>query len=179
MDLFFTSPVKESKTFIVRCRVYSPNPTNKHWDKIDKGYFNFLIDTGASISGLSRVYLQKLGYTKFKTGNPPKQTAMGLKSFDSCVMSRIAVGREYPFNTREIDVFDDIGKRYDGVLGVDILSKLHFHSDKEVFTLQDKPIEFTKIKELEEKIQKLEEKIRKLEMEDVLKPSSVFDQTQK
>ena len=142
LDLFLSLPVKFNKTLKVNCKIFSK-------DKLTYQEGRVIIDTGASTTSLYRMLLEKLlGYGNIVKGTTEKYTATGLTCLDTVVLSRIEIGGELAFNNVGIDVLEWTETAILGVIGMDILSRLHFHSDTKNFYLQSKPF-FTRYERLQ------------------------------
>lgn len=140
LDLFISVPVKDIKTglgntMLVDCYLYHSRATKK-FQKIQ-----LLIDTGATKTAVTRNTLQRLGYTKFAKGPTEKNTAAGKRAFDTTKISKLVLASIVTVPDLEVDALDWEDVRYHGIIGMDILSRLHFRSDTKLFELQNKPFE--------------------------------------
>ena len=132
LDLFLSLPVKPKNTCKIRCLIYSKN---------DESHIrcSLIFDTGASTTSLTRSVTNALNYTEIQKGRVPKTTANGLITFDTVEISRIVVGGEFAFNNMVTDILKWKNSSIQGVIGMDIISKLHFYSDTNNLVIQNKP----------------------------------------
>jgi len=112
------------------------------FDKKDRPiHLNLLIDTGATRTAITRNVLEDLGYTKMTKDPKPMRTAAGLLYFDMTKITRLTLGGEFAFADVNVHVLEWKDSHLHGVIGMDILSKLHIHSDTVNFVIQSKPFE--------------------------------------
>ena len=136
LDLFLSLPVRFEKTLNVESKVFTQDKNNFKRCKL-------LIDTGASNTALTRELVQDiLKYDNFSKSSVIKRTAAGYIQFYNSIVSRIEMGNQFAFNNWVVDILEWTDSEIEGVIGMDILSKLHFHSDTYTFTLQNKPFIF-------------------------------------
>jgi predicted aspartyl protease len=117
----------------VECKIFSKS--KKHVREL-----SLVIDTGAASTSLPRNLTEALGYSP--TGKEPRRTATGIVTLDNTLLSRIELGGEFAFSNLIINILDWEDSSFHGVIGMDILSKLHFHSDTKSLTIQLKPFVF-------------------------------------
>jgi len=130
--------VKSKTTFKIECKLYSS-------DGKDYKEISLLIDTGASQTAIVRNVLTEFGYIKFTKSKYEKQTATGRKTFDITKISQLHMIGIYKRKNFEVEVLDWKKYSYHGIIGMDILSRLHFRSDTKLFELQNKPFDFQPI----------------------------------
>ena len=136
MDLFLSLPIKYRNTMKVRCKIF--DNTKAKFKEV-----TLIVDTGASTTSLAKNLIAgRLGYTSFTKGATKKRTATGLQYFDTTTLSRIEIGGEFAFSDIPIDILDWEDSSFAGVIGMDILSQLHFHSDTQILRIQNKPFNF-------------------------------------
>jgi len=84
-----------------------------------EGPFNFLVDTGANVSCVSRDVAEQL---KLTPGAPsPVHTAVGVRVRPTVIIDRLDVGARKRRHVR-VSTFPPMGAKIDGILGVDWLS---------------------------------------------------------
>ncbi|MCL2015647.1 MAG: retroviral-like aspartic protease family protein [Defluviitaleaceae bacterium] len=132
MDLFLSWQIN-SKTLKVKADLY---PMNK---KIKPIPVILLIDTGATRTAISRKFLKDLGYTNITKDSSPYMTGTGPAYFDMTKIARLELGGEVAFTNFNVHVLEWTNYYLHGVVGMDILSKLHIHSDTKIFRIQNKP----------------------------------------
>ena len=133
LDLFLSLPIKYRNTMKVRCKIFSGDRSN--FERL-----TLIIDTGASTTSLTKNLIAgRLGYTSITKGTTKKRTATGSHYFDTTTISRIEIGGEFAFSNIPIDILEWEDSSVAGVIGMDILSQLHFRSDTQVFRIQNKP----------------------------------------
>jgi len=71
---------------------------------------------------------------------------MGKKRFDITTISQLHLIGIYKRKNLEVEVLDWEDYSYHGIIGMDILSRLHFRSDSKLFELQSKPFQIPAIK---------------------------------
>ena len=102
---------------------------------------NLILDTGASNTSLTRKLVGRLKYTNTEKGKTQKRTATGIAYLDAATISKIEIGGEFAVPDLKIDILDWEDSEIDGVIGMDILSKLYFYSDTKTFILRSTPFE--------------------------------------
>ena len=133
LDLFLSLPITFKQTLRVQCSVFSK-------DKSFAKKCTLLIDTGASSTSLTRKFvLMRLKYADIIKSKMPQLTATGLVQFDTTIISKIDIAGEFEVSNLQVNILEWENSALDGVIGMDILSKLHFHSDTKYFRLQNKP----------------------------------------
>ncbi|MCL1987536.1 MAG: retroviral-like aspartic protease family protein [Firmicutes bacterium] len=133
MSLCLAWAVKSRKTMTVDCEIFSANKKSKY-------PVNLLIDTGATRTSISRyVACGILGYTDLKKDTHSVITPTGIVKFDMVKISRIELGGEFAFSNFNANILDWKNFALHGIVGMDILSKLHIHSDTKIFAIQDYP----------------------------------------
>jgi len=104
-----------------------------------------MIDTGASRTALTRdVACGILGYEDIIKDTKPIMTAAGFMYFDMVKISRIELGGEFAFTDFNINLLDWKNVAVHGVVGMDVLAKLHIHSDTKTFAIQNVPFDIAK-----------------------------------
>ncbi|MCL1999061.1 MAG: retroviral-like aspartic protease family protein [Turicibacter sp.] len=98
-----------------------------------------LVDTGAGRTAITRNILEQIGYTKMTKDSKPSRTATGLVYFDMVKIAKLELGGEFAFADVNVHVLEWKNSHLHGVIGMDILSKLHIHSDTVNFVIQSKP----------------------------------------
>jgi len=139
-NILLSFDVNNKSTFKADCLLYSLDKT--------KGSkpITLLIDTGASQTAIVRDALEELGYSNFTKNSHRKQTAVGKKRFDITTISLLHLVGIYKRKNLEVEVLDWEDYSYHGIIGMDILSRLHFRSDSKIFELQSKPFQIPAIK---------------------------------
>ena len=135
MDLFLLLPITYKSTMKVECKIFSPN-------KSVARHLTLIIDTGASSTAISRSRIEALGYTDITKGAVPMRTAGGLMHLDTTILSRLDFGGEFTISNLEVNILDWEDTSIHGVIGMDILSKLHLHSNTKTLAIQTKPFSF-------------------------------------
>ena len=136
-SLFLALPIRNNETVRVDCRVYSKDL--KIFSDI-----SLVIDTGASRTSIKRSTIMFLKYGKdIRKDTISKQTAIGTAYFDTVNISQLDIHPEFRFKNLKVDILDweDGVFTGGGVIGMDILSRLHFHSNTKTFTIQSRPFD--------------------------------------
>jgi len=110
-------------------------------EKITPRRITLLVDTGAGRTAISRNILESLGYTEMTKDPKPSRTATGLVHFDMVKIAKLELGGEFAVANVDVHVLEWTDSNLQGVIGMDILSKLHIHSDTVNFVIQNKPFE--------------------------------------
>ena len=139
-NVLLSFDVQGNTTFKTECKIQSSS------GEIESEEITLLIDTGASQTAIVRKVLVDLGYSKFTKNQIRKQTAMGKKRFDITTISQLHLIGIYKRKNLEVEVLDWEDYSYHGIIGMDILSRLHFRSDSKIFELQSKPFQIPAIK---------------------------------
>ena len=138
LDLFLSLPMEYKQTLKVRCRIFS-------FDNIYKARCNLILDTGASTTSITkRLIVDELKYTNIEKGKTKKRTATGIAHLDAATISKIEIGGEFAVPDLKVDILDWEDSEIDGVIGMDILSKLYFYSDTKTFILRSTPFDKSK-----------------------------------
>jgi len=98
-----------------------------------------LLDTGAARTAITRNILMGLGYTQMTKSKTPTMTATGLVYFDMVKIAKLELGGEFAFADVNVHVLEWKNSHLHGVIGMDILSRLHIHSDTVNFVIQSNP----------------------------------------
>ena len=139
LDLFLSLPMKYKQTLKLRCKIFS-------FDNIYKARCNLILDTGASTTSIiRRLIVNELKYTNIEKGKTKKRTATGIAYLDAATISKIEIDGEFAVPDLKIDILNWEDSEIDGVIGMDILSKLYFYSDTKTFTLGSTPFEDVKM----------------------------------
>jgi hypothetical protein len=88
---------------------------------------------------LLRSELENLNYSNLTKGRTINRTAGGLLYLDKTILSRIEIGGEFGISNLEINVLDWEDSSVHGIIGMDILSRLHIHSDTKYFNISSEP----------------------------------------
>ena len=135
MDLFLSLPIEYKQTLKVQCKILS-------FDNSDKLSCTLILDTGASTTSITKkLIVDKLKYTNIEKGKTKKRTATGIAYLDAATISKIEIGGEFAVPDLKIDILDWEDSEIDGVIGMDILSKLYFYSNTKTFILRSTPFE--------------------------------------
>jgi len=141
-SILLSFDVKNKTTFKTDCKLYSPDGKTEFPIKL-------LVDTGASQTAIVRDILEDLGYKNFTKSKHEKQTATEKKVFDITKISLLHMIGIYKRKNLEVEVLNWEEYSYHGIIGMDILSRLHFRSDTKLFELQNKPFE-TQLEEMQQ-----------------------------
>ena len=83
-----------------------------------------LFDTGASVTGISKSFLESCGYSNFIKGTKKRQTANGIINPEQVIVKSFQVEKFQPRDEWVVDVYTTEFIGFHGILGMDFISTL-------------------------------------------------------
>ena len=136
--LNLVSSFEENRTIKIDAVVMPANKTILKTGRL------LILDTGADTTALTRKYLNKIGYGRYRKSGKIKSTATGTVELLTCEVNGLTLANQFNFGKMNVDVLENWkAHTIAGVIGMDIISQLtlilsHKHK-KFVLTDQDIP----------------------------------------